>query len=429
MTFAEKIQKHLENNQLKQVIDEFRTLISECPSSEKDAYNDANQLRSQLVVLAGRFNSINDKINLGTASPESANIEKTSIINSFVQILNQLPDTYPDLNNFINDMDEEEAWKEAQNLNTIDGYSRYFKKYPNGKYVAETHRLMKDLNVIKRTQEEEMKRVAQEEKERRDREAKLREKSKPADAPKADNNKVNTTSGRTKEVNPENSGSGINKTLIFASIGVVLFILLMVLLLKSPDNSDTKNPNNSDTKSLTDNGKTGKSSISLNKVKKINYKDPNSGYEGSFIYDVERKAWKYDTGEGVISFIVEPGQHPDASILNLSSPDGRIEFNFEQEKITSVGESHLNLDLDMVSLKAINPNDQQIFDEIFNASGADTQSDGTQTDDTQYDDTQQDDTQTDDTQYDDTQQDDTQTDDTQYDDTQQDDDIQDTTQQ
>lgn len=167
MTFTEKIEKLLASNYVKEVIDEFLKFLNEVPHSNTDAKNDSRQLRGQIIVLSGRFTELDSKMTTNTIDSGSANQEKSAIINSFIQILNQMPSNYPDLNNYLEEKNEDDEWKDAQKKNTIEEYQDYFNKYPNGKYKADTIKLITELEEVKAKQELEMKRLASLEKERR----------------------------------------------------------------------------------------------------------------------------------------------------------------------------------------------------------------------------------------------------------------------
>lgn len=117
MNFIEKIEKYLVNNQLNLVIDDFLKLLSDIPFNSY-AKSEANELRTQIIILAGRFNNLNEKVKLGIINSDSSTIERTSIINSFANILNQLPLTYDKLNSYIQNIDNENIGQQI-NVNTI----------------------------------------------------------------------------------------------------------------------------------------------------------------------------------------------------------------------------------------------------------------------------------------------------------------------
>jgi hypothetical protein len=168
MIFTERIEKLLASNHIKEVIEEFLRFLNEVPQADRDARNDANQLRGQVILLSGQFTDLNTKINNSTIDPAVANREKATITNAFIQMLNQLPSSYPDLNNYITEKNEDDEWNEAQKKNTIEEYQDYFSKYPNGRYKAETIKLIAELEEVKQKQDTEIKRLAALEKERRE---------------------------------------------------------------------------------------------------------------------------------------------------------------------------------------------------------------------------------------------------------------------
>jgi hypothetical protein len=186
MLFTERIEKLLASNHLQEVIDEFFKFLNEVPQSNTEAKNDGRQLRGQIIVLSGRFTELNTKINTNTMDSGAANQEKSALINSFIQILNQMPSTYPDLNNYMEEKNEEDEWKDTQKENTIEGYQDYFNKYPNGKYKADTIKLITELEEVKNKQDNEIKRLALLEKERRENDKTLNETKKVSATPLSD---------------------------------------------------------------------------------------------------------------------------------------------------------------------------------------------------------------------------------------------------
>jgi Effector-associated domain 11 len=245
MIFTERIEKLLAANQLRDVIDEFLKFLSEVPQSERDARKDANELRGQVILLSGQFTDLNTKINNSTIDPSFANRERSTIINSFIQILNQIPSTYPDLNNFITEKNEDDEWKEAQQKNTIEEYQDYFSKYPNGRYKAETIKLITKLEDIKNKQELEMKEVAAREKERREND-KAAETVTQKPAYQQPGNQQAYRSSNTVTAAPAKSRTGL-----YIGLGALLGILFIIIIAvavsgdegtKPPINPDPYNP-------------------------------------------------------------------------------------------------------------------------------------------------------------------------------------------
>ena len=245
MIFTEKIEKLLASNYLKEVIDEFLKFLNEVPHSNKEAKSDAGQLRGQIIVLSGRFTDLNTKINTNTMDSGAANQEKSALINSFIQILNQLPSNFPDLNQYLEEKNEEDEWKEAQKKNTIEEYQDYFNKYPNGKYKADTIKLITELEEIKNKQELEMKRLALLEKERRENDKAAAEPAK-AQAASTSNQAYQTTSAsgsaaaaRTYAVPPPSK----SRTGLYIALGALLGIIFIIVIAVSvTDSEETTKP-------------------------------------------------------------------------------------------------------------------------------------------------------------------------------------------
>lgn len=228
MSFVDKIENHLAKNQITYVIDAFSELKRSCPLSETNAMSDIRQLNSQVIVLSSKFNNLNERVNMGTTDSRTENMEKSSIIRAFTDILNQLPNTYPDLYKYIQARDEEYEWKDTQAANTVTAYEQYFNKYsPNGKYIESTKKLISELREIERKREDEKKNLAQEARSRREQDTRRHDESKP---PETFKEKIQVP----ESVKPVNKGS--NKTLIYMGAGAVLLILL-IFILKPKNNS------------------------------------------------------------------------------------------------------------------------------------------------------------------------------------------------
>ncbi len=236
MIFTERIEKLLAANQLRDVIDEFLKFLSEVPQSDRDARNDANQLRGQVILLSGQFTDLNTKINNSTIDPSLANRERSTIINSFIQILNQIPSTYPDLNNFITEKNEDDEWKEAQQKNTIEEYQDYFSKYPNGRYKEETIKLITKLEDIKTKQELEMKQVAAREKERRENDKAAETiTQKPAHQEPRNQQPY-------RSPNPVIPAPAKSRTGLYIALGAMLGILFIIIIAVAVSGDETARP-------------------------------------------------------------------------------------------------------------------------------------------------------------------------------------------
>jgi Effector-associated domain 11 len=237
MIFTERIEKLLASNQLRDVIDEFLRFLNEVPQSDKHARNDANQLRGQVILLSGQFTDLNTKVNSSTIDPSLANRERSTIINSFIQILNQLPSSYPDLNNYITEKNEDDEWKEAQQKNTIEEYQDYFSKYPNGRYKEETIKLITKLEDIKSKQESEMKEVAAREKARRE-----SEKAAENTAHKTAYQEPKVQQSYRSANTPVAPPPAKSRTGLYIALGALLGILFIIIIAVSLAGDDNKLP-------------------------------------------------------------------------------------------------------------------------------------------------------------------------------------------
>jgi Effector-associated domain 11 len=235
MMFIEKIEKLLASNQLREVIEEFLKFLNEVPQSKTDAKSDARQLRGQIIVLSGRFTELNSKINTNTMDSGAANQEKSALINSFIQILNQMPSNYPDLNTFMEEKNEEDEWKDAQQKNTIEEYQDYFNKYPNGKYKADTIKLITELEEVKNKQDSEIKRLALLEKERRENDKTL---SEPAKLATTTYNQSYQTAGATATTSPAPAKSKKGLLIGLGAVAVVAIIIFFAVGKGSSNNKD-----------------------------------------------------------------------------------------------------------------------------------------------------------------------------------------------
>lgn len=233
MIFTEKIEKLLSSNHIKEVIEVFLKFLSEVPQSDKDARNDANQLRGQVIILSGRFTDLNNRMNTNTIDQASANQEKAILINSFVQILNQLPSSYPDLSNYVAERNEDDQWKEAQRKNNIEEYQDYFSKYPNGKYKAATIKLIAELEEVKSKQDMEIKRLAALEKERR-----ANDKAADAEAEKTTSAEKRTRQNHGSATNVIEAPKYKSRTALYIGLGALIGIIFIILLAVASSFSD-----------------------------------------------------------------------------------------------------------------------------------------------------------------------------------------------
>lgn len=362
MTFTEKIRKLILNNQLKEVVLEFETLISNVPADKKDAQRDVNELQTQLMTLARRVTSLENKTNAHNINQEAAEVEYNSITISYGELLSSIPSSFPDLNDYIIERDDEIAWKEAQKRNVIEPYLQYLERFPNGRYAADALKIMTDLNDIKQRQEEQLKKVAQAEKERNERETSGHAMPLSSDNTDAHKNK----SGRL----------GIPKPLLYGLIGLIVIILIYFMIPKKPNavaqvsirdsiRVDTvvkhvpgeaptapEKPTESPSEKPSQNEfiidpKLVKSQLEVkgHNVKKIHYKN----HDGSFVGTIE-----YNTGLSSSS----------RSIWTEKNSDGS--FNFQEQSrdewsVYLIKEDGLNLQIDIFR-KVVRVNNEDFYE-------------------------------------------------------------------
>ncbi|MFT4665943.1 MAG: hypothetical protein ACI8YQ_000601 [Polaribacter sp.] len=164
--FLFELQQLVAKNKIEGVIKILLTTFQKCESQRPESKDEIRGLRNQVVLLSARYNETNDKINSGIIDPVHAGTAKNQLISAFLNIIGKLPE-HKELSNYINGLEEEEAWKEAVRKNGIESYRVFFTKYPHGKYKEETQRIISEMETIEKTKEAEIKQKAAEEKERR----------------------------------------------------------------------------------------------------------------------------------------------------------------------------------------------------------------------------------------------------------------------
>jgi hypothetical protein len=251
MIFTERIEKLLAANQIRDVIDEFLEFLNGVPQSNREAKADASQVKTQIIILSGRYSDLNSKMTTNTMDSGAAIQEKSALINSLIQILSQMPSNHPNLNAYLEEKNEEDEWKEAQKKNTILEYQDYFNKYPNGKYKADTIRLITELEDVKNKQELEMKRLAALERERRENDKAANEPIKiPVDANTTQNyqNTARTSSHAAAPVY-KTAAPGYapppakSRTGLYIALGLILgilFIIIIAVAVSGNDESQTR---------------------------------------------------------------------------------------------------------------------------------------------------------------------------------------------
>jgi|GEM_PF-4357962 flagellar biosynthesis chaperone FliJ len=165
--FVKNIEYQVAINRLEQAIETLLNSLSAYHPADGQAKNEARELRNYIIGISQRLHDANDHVQKGLSGEEELQRERRTVSNNILNLIHDL-DKYPDYQNYIKTLVEENAWKEATRQNTIAAYQSYFEKYPDGKYREETYRIMTDLREVERRREEEIKRLAEEERRRRE---------------------------------------------------------------------------------------------------------------------------------------------------------------------------------------------------------------------------------------------------------------------
>lgn len=205
--FIFRLQDLISKNKIQQVIKILLETFQKCETKHPLAKEEVRDLRNQVVLLSARYNDTTDKINSGIINPLLADTAKNQLLSSFLNIASKLRD-YPEFTNYINGLEEEEAWEAAVKANNIETYRVFFNQYPNGKYKQETQKVISELEAIQKAKEKEIKQKAEEEKARRVREEKRqkeeaqlkKEASQKAEEEKAQQEAARKEAEREKEV-------------------------------------------------------------------------------------------------------------------------------------------------------------------------------------------------------------------------------------
>ena len=309
MTLFARIDKLLGNNQVKAAIDEFQEFIANCPGGNDDLQGDVDKVSTSLIILSSKFADLSEKQTSNTIAPEVADREKASLINSLVQLKNQIRFNHPDLYKHMLEKDEENAWQEALHSNTIDEYQDYFSKYPNGKYREDSIKFIKQLREKRESQDNEIRRIAEQEKVRR--ESIETSQERPA------------SSEYSNPPGPAAASNKSKKTMFIVS-GIVVIAAVAILLMVNSNSSSSKaeevpgDLTSSEMKVVkTEDAITPtteavhpnkpvepltiKEPFSINNVKVVQYNIPNGTKPGSFKIN-EDKTWSEGNADGTFTW-------------------------------------------------------------------------------------------------------------------------------
>ncbi len=157
--YVEDLQSCVAEGKLKSGIKAFLDHLADCKRINIESREEVDRLRSDLVLMSGRLNETERNYSHAVISHADYSLIKNKTRMSFLRLLDTLGN-YTLFYSYLEDLEEEHAWGIALGDNTIASYESYFSLYPRGKYVDETETLISSIK-------DELKKKAQEEKERR----------------------------------------------------------------------------------------------------------------------------------------------------------------------------------------------------------------------------------------------------------------------
>lgn len=139
---------------------QLMTWLADCRRRHPEGEAELETLQGQVVVLSGNLSTAKRDYLAQLISRDDHNLAVARVSQGLLRIINNL-DGYAVFSAYLDTVEEEVAWEKALEANSMEVYEDYFRRYPKGKYVLETERLMNNLR-------EDLKRRALEEKKRRD---------------------------------------------------------------------------------------------------------------------------------------------------------------------------------------------------------------------------------------------------------------------
>jgi len=167
-TYIQNLEHLISINRLEQAIETLLKSLSDYQPADAQAKTNARELRNYIIGLSQRLHSAKEQSKKGISEQEEVQRERRTVSNNLLNTIYDL-DIYPAFKKYINEQEEEKAWREVSRKNTIAAYQEYFERFPNGKYRAETHRIITELQEVEQKRSAEMKRIAEQEKRRRNR--------------------------------------------------------------------------------------------------------------------------------------------------------------------------------------------------------------------------------------------------------------------
>lgn len=165
LKFEFKIKRLLATNKLESALTELMEVFEKFEKLHSPVNLEEKRIHNNLILLSARFHELEEKQKNGEIT--DYNSFKTTLTNSFISIIEETM-TSMRLKDYLEDVEEEQAWGQATSDNTIEAYERYFENYPNGKYKSETQKIISDLKDIELRNLRQLKQRAEEERNRRE---------------------------------------------------------------------------------------------------------------------------------------------------------------------------------------------------------------------------------------------------------------------
>lgn len=156
----QELLEHIAAGEAKEATGKLLTWLADCRRRHPEGEVEIETLQAQVVVLSGNLATAQRDFLANLITRDNHNLAVARVSQGLLNLINKL-DEYTVFSGYLEEVEEEVAWEKALAANRMEVYEDYFRRFPKGKYVLETERLMNKLR-------EDMKRVALAEKQRRD---------------------------------------------------------------------------------------------------------------------------------------------------------------------------------------------------------------------------------------------------------------------
>lgn len=175
--FTNELRNLVASNRLDEMIRRLMDSLTECERVVGSGNQAVKEIRNMAIQYSARLNDIKTREANQTLSHTEAQTSHSRILTAFLNLIDDFY-KYPDYLNYLEDVEEDEAWEEAKRIDEIEAYQDFFERYPDGKYKDETRAIIEEVKELERKNREEIQRRVQEERDRREREEELEEEKK-----------------------------------------------------------------------------------------------------------------------------------------------------------------------------------------------------------------------------------------------------------